>query len=243
MKQLLYKWSGLETVMGIVHAHPEQDSFEFIKRINERFNIRSKIHGLDSKKFKSTVFVSTHHSGVRDVLAVYSDLAKAAPGLKILVNGPVLKLIPMRPALIPANSISSKKKNDEARKVMTDHLKNGGNLLVFPSGKVAKKTNDVISDMEWRLGMANIIKEHADFAVPVYVDAKNADYFYVVRKIFPKLSMLFLLRTLIDNKDDVINAYFGEPIEAQSFKGQNPIEIMKHLRFETYKLKQSGEIK
>jgi putative hemolysin len=109
--------------------------------------------------------------------------------------------------------------------------------LIFPAGKVGGLTKGMVSDFPWRWGIADIVKKDACHVVPVFVDSRNSFTFYMIRKIFPKLNMLFLLRVLKNRKQDLLDVYVGKPINAQSYAGLTSKELINAVRHVTYKLK------
>ena len=239
MNRLILKWSGYDKVKYLLDSMPEQDGSTFVIRAAEAFKVKTIIHGMGSNKLQSTIFFSTHHTGALDFLATYPALLKVAPNLKVVANKELLKLKPLSQISIGVHALSTGKRNIIARNEIAEHLRNGGNLLIFPAGKVGILKNGDPSDLPWQKGIADIIKRDARQVVPVLVDSKNNLMFYMIRKYFPKLNMLFLLRSLKTRKKVPINVYMGEPTNTSSYSELTAEELMNTIRYTTYALKKT----
>ena len=83
---------------------------------------------------------------------------------------------------IPVYPVSEKKANTTARKEIESHLISGGNILIFPAGRVAQKLNNEVTDMPWRNGIAQITKKCAKEVIPVFIDAENSNFLLYFEK-------------------------------------------------------------
>ncbi len=242
--QLVAKWSAFDRVLRVMQQNPRQDGLRFVENIAEEFGVKANVNGLSSVVvMKSTVFFCTHHTGPLDFLVTYPALAKMSNNLKVIVNRQLLQLKPLESISIGVHPVSSGKKNTEVHSQVINHLKNGGNILIFPSGKVGFSSYGEVKDYAWRSGIAALAKEAALQVVPVYVNAKNSSFFYFIRKLFPKLSLLFLLRTLKDHCNKVIDVRVGTPMPVEYFKNHNPEEMTIELRRAAYELAEHIEEK
>ncbi len=243
MRQLFHRWTGFDQVQKLVDSVPNQDGPTFLFRSIELFKVNSVVHCEIKGPVRSTLFVSNHHTGVLDLLAVYPTLKQLAPNLKIVVNQQILKLKPLQPILIGVHPVSSQLRNDQALKEMKMHLAAGGNLLIYPAGKVARKIDGVISDFPWRYGIAELMKANLNAIVPIYVEAQNSSFFYQLRNIFPKLSLLLLLRCLKTNRQQV-QAVIGPQLIADHLQTLSREELTLKVREKVYELKKSlqGEL-
>lgn len=244
MRKLLLKWAGYDRVQKGVDLSPRQSGRAFVHRMRMEFGVRSRILIPDAeppRSMKSAVFFCTHHTGALDFLAAYPELEKIAPNLLVVVNSQIQKIKPLALISIPVHPISSGKRNEFARTQIREHLKNGGNILVFPAGKVGYLNHGEPTDFPWRTGIAEIARDVAESVVPVYVDARNSRFFYFIRKLFPKLSLLFLLRCLRSHQGKTVSVLLGSSIPRSTFALLTPEELLDEVRFETYSLPQNSK--
>lgn len=238
MQQLLFRWTGYNRVQKLLESDPQQDGLAFISRALKEFGVEYQLQGTLASDIRSTVFVCTHHVGAIDFMTVYPALKQSCPQLKIVANNQLLRLRPLQGDLIAVHPISAKMSNAEAKKQIVDHLETGGSILVYPAGKVARKKKGVINDLEWRSGIFPIIQQHSKQVIPIFVNAENGNFFYFIRSLLPKLSMLFILRALTSRKNEIVKVIIGEPIESQTLQNFSASEGMTFLRSKTYQLKE-----
>lgn len=233
---MLKRITGMDIVEGILKSDLNQDGLQFSKNTAKRLGITGEIKNLNGP-FKSTVFISTHHTGGLDFISTFPALAEKAPDLKVVLNEKILKVEPLKTVAIPVHPLSSEKSNQRAVVKMMEHLRQGGNLLIYPAGKIANKKNGIIEDHEWQAGLGKVILKAAEQVVPLYVNAENSETFYRIRNVFPTLSMLLLLRTVTRSRNVHIKAYAGKPINNADLKNIPADQLMKELKRKTYELK------
>lgn len=239
MRKLIKWWAGFHRVEKILADKSNLSALEFVLEGNKEYNVRYSINNLsDVTSFESTVFISNHHTGALDFLAVYPYLSTIAPNLKVVLNKKLLALSPLREISFPVNPISSGIRNDEMKRVLKKHVEAGGNILIYPAGKVASRVNGEIMDAPWRIGIADLIKDCNVKAVPVFVKARNSDFFYTLRNFFPRVSLLLLLKEL--EKSSVAEVTIGKPIFFHNKKSMGATELLNQIRNEVYSLNKIG---
>jgi putative hemolysin len=241
MRKWLERWSGFDRVLRVLNIDPTQGGPEFITRILSEFGLQPVGTGYRGPDPRGVVFVCTHHTGAADFLAAYAILEKSVPNLKVVMNDRLLKLPPLARIGIGVHAISTKRENGEARARIQAHLESGGNLLVFPAGKVGVLRNGRVTDQPWRLGVARMIRESAAWVVPVHVDARNGAGFYLLRELFPRFGMLFLLRMLRHQEQRPTPVRVGDAIAAADLGLLGDQELLARLRKATYELNEERE--
>lgn len=234
---LLKRLTGFHLIEDVQRSKPQIQGLAFVRACAERFNVKSTIINLKTSYAPRTVFVVTHHTGALDFMALFPALAERVPSLRVVVNKKLLALKPLAPLCLGVNSLSTGKSNETEKQTLSAHLHAGGSLMIFPAGKVAGKTSGIVEDFPWRYGVGELALAHADFVVPVHVNAQNSKLFYFLRRLFPALSMLILLRELRAQKS-VATVTLGEPLQVEPMKHLTAAEFMNTLRTITYQLPQ-----
>lgn len=241
MHKFLSRLIHFHRVEKVMQANPGMYGHPFVEKIIEEFNIKYDVRNENLKDFTSTIFFSTHHTGAMDFLTVFNALRHQAPNLKVLINNKLCELEPITKIGIPTYPPSSKRDNSKTREEVIKHLNNGGNILVFPAGKVASKENGIITDANWRLGIFELFQAHASCGVPVYVEADNGRLFYLIRKLFPRLSMIFLMRCLVNASKNKVRVHFGRAIPRYKLDNYSSLECLQYFRNSTYELRARGD--
>ena len=157
-----------------------------------------------------------------------------------MVNQGLLALKPLIPIFIGVHPISSKKSNSEALEKVKDHLRQGGNILIYPAGKVSKlqkiESHWVLRDFPWRAGIAKAIVSDAQKVYPVFVKASNSRFFYILRALSEKVSLVFLLRELSNSVGRSFKVFYGSEIESKEFSKMTPEATVQEIRSLVYDL-------
>jgi putative hemolysin len=243
MHKLISRLIHFHRVEKVIADNPKVYGHPFVDLILDEFKIAYKVKNENTRKeFSSAIFFSTHHTGAMDFLTTFNALKVQAPNLKVLINNKLCALEPIAKIGIATYPPSSKGDNSKTREEVIKHLNDGGNILVYPAGKVASKQEGEIQDAAWRVGIFEIFKQHASCGVPVYVDANNGFLFYFIRNLFPKLSMLFLMRCLISAAKRPVNVHIGRATPRYKLDNYTALECQQYFRNRTYELKTRGEI-
>ena len=240
MHSLLAKLIGFDRVQKVIKENPSSYGHNFVDSICEEFQISFDIKNELLSETRSTIFFATHHAGAVDFLAIFKALREKAPNLKILVNKQLMELKPVARVAIATNPPSSSQSNFQTREEIRQHLEEGGNLVVFPAGRVASKIDGVITDSEWRRGIFDLFKDYAIAGVPVYIDSNNGNFFYLIRKIFPKLSMVFLMRCLSKASKQRLRVNVGRLTPRYLLDSYSSLETMQFFRNRVYELRYRG---
>lgn len=240
MHKNIAKLIGFDRVQKVMQNNPQAHGHDFVNLVCKEFKIDFDISYELKNEVRSTVFFATHHAGAVDFLAVFKALEGRVDNLKVLVNKQLMELKPVAKVAIAANPPSSNKDNTRTREEIRQHLEDGGNLLVFPAGRVANKVNGEITDSDWRKGIFDLFKDFAIAGVPVYIQSDNGNLFYLVRKFFPKLSMIFLMRCLKESSHKKIVVKVGRATPRYMLDTYSSLEIMQFFRNRVYELKNRG---
>jgi putative hemolysin len=241
MHKIVSRLIHFHRVEKVMQESPELYGHPFVERILQEFNIKYDVKNENVNEFTSTIFFSTHHTGAMDFLTTYNALRYQAPDLKVLINNKLCELTPIAKIGIPTYPPSSKGDNSKTREEVIAHLEKGGNILVFPAGKVGNKINGEIIDADWRIGIFEIFKNHASCGVPVYVKADNGRFFYLIRKLFPRLSMIFLMRCLVTAAKSKVSVTIGKAVPRYKLDEYSSLECLQYFRNRTYELKARGD--
>lgn len=234
-KRLISKWMGIDQVFKLQDGLAEPRDDNYILRAADHYQVKSLLMSELPTAEESTVFLCTHHTGAVDILGLYPFLRKAVVDLKIVVNEQLMAISALRPMFIPVMPPSHRFDNREGLAEMEQHLASGGNLLLYPAGKIAMKKNGVIQDLPWQLGSVDLLRTHARRIIPVLVEAENKNWFYLIRQYFPRISQALILRALIDRPPTDAKIYFSKPVSPSELSHLNNAAFMQNLREATYR--------
>lgn len=190
----------------------------------------------------ATVVVANHPLGCVEGVILAELLGRVRSDIKILANY-YLKTVPELDELFIGVDVfegpQAVKANVKALREANKHLASGGLLLIFPAGEVSaynRKTRS-ITDKDWSHSVSRLITKNKATTVPVYIDGRNSQKFYMAGQIHPLLRTLMLGRELLNKRDRQIQLAIGEAIGFNEIKGfDDHKQLVNYLRLNTYLL-------
>ena len=241
--------SALESLLGLkplakVYDRRPRDSspFEFLDYALEALGVDIAIDqaGLleEIPRNGPVLIVANHPLGGLEGMAIAKVIGKYRPDLQVLTNE-LLRLIPeLASIFIGVNVLSANAKAGNVRgiKLVHNHLKNQGAILVFPAGMVSayEFNHRRIQDREWHRLAGQLLKKYDCTCTPVFVGGRNSNYFYGAGLVHPRLRTLLLPRQLANKQGFTLPLTIGRPIPSQELRLlQNPVAVTEYLRVAT----------
>ncbi|CED72416.1 lysophospholipid acyltransferase family protein [Aliivibrio wodanis] len=241
------EWAtGLNQLDAYYQDRPENLScFEFMSHSLSSLDVSYHLHQGELNTIPVTgavVIVANHPLGALEGIILADLIGKIRSDVKVLANE-YLKLIPEISELFIGvdvfESASAKKTNAKALREAHRHLESEGVLIIFPAGEVStyNENKEQLLDKRWSYSAAKLALKHNATTIPIYIDAKNSNAFYMAGKIHPLLRTLMLGRELLNKKSNTINLSIGSSISHKELNGfKSPIECINYLRLNTYLL-------
>lgn len=220
---------------------------DFIKKslLHFQFNIESK--GLENiPKKGSCIIVCNHPLGGLDGIAVMNEVGKVRSDMKALVNDILMNLKNLSSLLIPINK-QGKNSIENSKRINNAYLSDEC-LILFPAGLVSRKQKGCIKDLEWQKSFITKAIKFKQDIIPVYVEAKNSNFFYNLALIRKKiglkinLEMFFLVDEVYKQKGKKIRITFGKPISFTQFSSEKThLEWAEEMKKHVYELANNPE--
>ncbi|MBO5562684.1 MAG: 1-acyl-sn-glycerol-3-phosphate acyltransferase [Bacteroidales bacterium] len=206
---------------------------EFTDKVIEYLHVTLQIEGLDHVPKDGRYTVASNHAlGGNDALALISIFGKHFDGnVRFLANDFLMNLRQLREYMVAVNKVGSQSRD---LAFQTDEIFSGPyQILIFPSGKVARKTHGRIQETPWaKTFITKSVQYHRDI-VPMHFYGKNTWRFYLVdwmgkitgiNKKFP-LAMIMLVDELYRAQGKTYRIVIGDPIPWQTFdRSRKPYE-------------------
>jgi putative hemolysin len=189
-----------------------------------------------------TVIAANHpFGGIEGLLFAHIILGRRKD-LKILANAHLQRIVELQELLIAVNPFESKraaKENIQPLRDAVQWVKDGGALLVFPSGEVShfQFQRARITDPEWRPSVGYILRRTGAPAIPAFVCGRNTWFFQLMGCIHARLRTALLARELLNKSNRRIRIRLGPPVtpkRAQAFPSS--LQLARYLRLRTYSL-------
>ncbi len=217
----------------------------YFKQTIDAFQCKVNNKGIDLSKIKKegpAVFYANHPLAGMDVFAVMSQLEKVRPDVKVVVatfleNFPGLE----GKCFVVNNQLydGAKEYNKDKMTQINDHIKNGGALLIFPSGKLSRWEGSKFHavDAEWKKGFIKIGEHHTETDYyPVFLEGEPSKTYLRLQSISRHLANPYVFKELSNRVGTDADLHIGPAIKLASIQDKSYPEQITFLRQRLYGL-------
>ena len=189
------------------------------------------------------VIVANHPFGVLDGLVISWLTSLRRQDFKVLTNS-VLDGVPeARPYLLRVDFSGTREAveaNVVMRKAALEHIKQGGCVIVFPSGGVAttpRPFDRTAVDDEWKPFTAKLITQGKAHVTPVYFEGQNSRLFQLASHLSMELRLALVFREVRRRMGTSLPVEIGETLSPEQLVAVGKRkDLMDYLREQTYQL-------
>lgn len=200
-------------------------------------------------KSGSLLLIANHPFGIIDGLIMCYLVSKVRSDFKIMTHE-TLQFLPQLSNFILPVDFSSKNKKSTILNIKTankarEDLKNGGAIIIFPSGgvSVARNLKSEAIDDDWKLFPAKLIQQTKADILPIFFDGKNGLLFHLFASKLKNQTLKYssyIHETKKKIGKEVI-IYSGDIINYKDISHfKNRTELTEYLKDTTYNLKNNN---
>ncbi|MBD3764345.1 MAG: lysophospholipid acyltransferase family protein [Rhodobacterales bacterium] len=177
--------------------------------------------------------VANHPTGIADGIILHHVLSPLRPDLYFYANRDILRVLPQMDDLIaPVEWRKEKRSHGKTRETMDFTLKaiETGRLgVIFPSGRLAKRSGLRLMERPWMASAAMIARKYDLPVVPVNIRARNSALFYLFDLIHPTLRDITLFHETLNKHRQPFRITVGRPIPADRLpvRSEEGIEMLR----------------
>ncbi len=163
-----------------------QAEASFWQALMAQLKIDINFHGTHPEavpKSNPLVIVANHPYGVLDGLAICWLIAQQRSDFKIMINHVMCRFPEMENYVLPINfnhTPKALKTNLASRKAAGKYLENGGAVIIFPAGKIARTETflkKTAIDAEWGSLVGKLVRKTHANVLPIYFGGQNSQLF------------------------------------------------------------------
>ncbi|NDR56838.1 lysophospholipid acyltransferase family protein [Aliiruegeria sabulilitoris] len=190
------------------------------------------------------VIVANHPHGLIDGMVLAELIGRRRTDYKILTRSLLTGVGEIDRFMIPVpfpHEADALKQNLEMRKTAMDHLKDGGCIVLFPSGVVASSETmfGPAIEHEWNPFTAKMIQRSQARVLPIYFPGNNSRWYQMANRVSATLRQGLLLYEVVHALNKPQAPVVGQPVEREEIAewASNPRGFVAMLRERTLSLK------
>ena len=169
------------------------------------------------------VVAANHPTGLADGVAVWDALRRVRRDIVFFANADALRVNPgFSDVLIPVEWVMDKRspaKTRETLRLAKEAFADEKCVVIFPSGKLAKKVEGVLTEHEWMPTVVSLARKHKAPVQPLNLDAANSWLYYFFSKMNGELRDITLFHELLNKKGSPFKMTFGPIITPDRLEG------------------------
>ncbi|MBU1927958.1 lysophospholipid acyltransferase family protein [bacterium] len=216
---LFKKISHEEEINMFLKAHTHEDTYGFIESILEYFNIDVAINQNELSRIPSygrVVIIANHPLGALDALALIHILKNVRKDIKIVASNFLSAFDNLNEVLIPIDNVKGKMSKNSVESIY-EALKQEQAVIIFPSGEVSRARPNGIKDTKWRNGFLKVAQKTKSPILPIYVNAKNSKFFYMISMLSKSLATATIPHEMFKYHDKTIGFRIGKSIPYENY--------------------------
>ena len=231
---------GYEQTLRLGDEYRDLSTPELMGRLAGIIAKDIQISGLENiPRNGPAMIVANHPTGIADGVILHHLLSPLRPDLFIYANSDVLRVMPQMADLIcPVEWRQEKRSLSKTRDTMeyTRKAMEAGRLgVIFPSGRLAKRTGLKLMERPWMASAAMIARKFDVPVIPLNIRARNSTLFYLFDLIHPTLRDITLFHEVLNKHRQPYRVTVGKPIAADRIPAKSE-EGIEMLRAETLAL-------
>ncbi|WGW05178.1 lysophospholipid acyltransferase family protein [Tropicibacter oceani] len=191
------------------------------------------------------IIVANHPHGLVDGMVLAEMIGRVRTDYKILTRSLLTGVKEIEPFMIPVpfpHEDNAREQSLEMRARAMTHLKEGGVIVLFPSGVVAHSETWFGPAIEagWNPFTAKMVQRSGATVVPVYFPGQNSRAYQIANKLSATLRQGLLIHEVMHARNRPQKPVVGMPITPEEIKGfaGGQREFVAWLRDTTLSLKE-----
>ncbi len=188
------------------------------------------------------VLVANHPHGMLDGLVIAAALARVRPDLRIMANAQLAAVPELRDMLTfvdPWSRQTSTRQNFRGVRQSLHWVKEGGALLIFPSGAISRPNlrRRQVLDPEWHSTVGRVIRWAQAPVIPVHIEGGNSRRFQLAGMAHPLFRTMLQPQELLRQAGHTVGLRIGHALSWKQLMARgSDRDIIEYLRFRTYLL-------
>jgi len=158
------------------------------------------------------IVAANHPTGALDGLVVSELVRRVRPDVRVLANRLLARIPELRESCFfvdPFGGPDAAARSRAGLRAAHLWLREGGALVMFPSGEVAGN-----GEREWHDALGRLALATRARVLPVLLEGRNSALFYAAGRVHPLLRTALLGRELLNKRGTKVRLFVGRPLAA-----------------------------
>jgi len=236
----LYRILQYEKTARVGEALEPMPAGAAMQALADMIGLHVEVKGLENvPRSGPAMVVANHPTGIADGIVLFGALAKIRPDLFIFANADAIRVLPSLADLIAPVEWRPERRSHKQNRETMDYARtafaDGRLAVLFPSGRLAKRTWWWLNERPWMASGAMMARKFNLPVIPLHVTARNSALFYLFDRIHPTLRDITLFHEVLNKTRQRYRLTLGPVIEPDSLPA-NSAEAIEILRARTLEL-------
>lgn len=233
-RPLLYSLLGYGKARAMADELVQLTGRQSFDRLSEQLAFDMTISGIDRLPATGRCIVAANHpTGLADGVAVWDLLKKKRDDIIFFANADAVRVNPrFEDVIIPVEWVVAKRSPAKARETLkraADAFAQEKCVVIFPSGRLARKVEGRMEEKEWFPTVVGLARKQGAPVVPLNLDARNSALYYLFCDLSNELRDITLFHELLNKRGSKIRMTFGEMIHPDLLHGE-PAAVTEKLK-------------
>lgn len=220
------------------------DSFD---HLTEALQVRLTLNHIERMPQKGRLIIAANHpTGLADGVAVWDALRRVRRDIVFFANADALRVNPgFSDTLIPVEWVLDKRspaKTRETLRLAKEAFAAEKCVIIFPSGKLARKDNGVMIEQDWMPSVTSLARKYKCPIQPLNLQAQNSWLYYFFARVNGELRDITLFHELLNKRGSAFEMTFGPLISPENLTG-DVAQVTDAMReYVSYQLKETPDV-
>ena len=223
-KPVLYALLGYGKARHLADQVAVMTGRESFDHLAQQLSVDLTLHQIGKiPKTGRLVVAANHPTGLADGVAVWDALSKVRRDIVFLANADAFRVNPnFSDAIIPVEWVEAKRsptKTRETLRLAKQAFLDEKCVVIFPSGKLAKKIDGVLIEHDWMPTVVSLARKYKAPIQPLNLRAENSWLYYALTRLSGELRDITLFNELLNKKNAPFEMTFGPLIAPERLSG------------------------
>lgn len=235
IRPVLYSLLGYRKARAMADEVVQLTGRESFDRLAGQLAFDLSVEGIERMPETGRLIIAANHpTGLADGIAVWDLLKRVRQDIIFFANADAIRVNPrFEDVIIPVEWIMEKRspaKTRETLKRAAEAFSAEKCVVIFPSGRLARKEGDRLIEKDWFSTVIGLAKKQKAPILPLNLDAWNSQLYYLFCNLSGELRDITLFHELLNKKGAKVRMTFGQLIDPASLLGDTNelTEQLKH---------------